>query len=136
MAILDTYQHSLFSAAGISDAYLLAKNGWLLKPRLVRMQTAKQEGAQLLTGGGVPQHRSKGFFVQPTVFTHVKPPMQIWREEIFGPVLAAATFSTEEEAIRLANESEFGLGAAVISADAEVRITTPQPIQLCLQNAK
>jgi acyl-CoA reductase-like NAD-dependent aldehyde dehydrogenase len=43
--------------------------------------------------------------------------MRIWREEIFGPVLAARTFASEEEAVRMANDSEFGLGAAVISAD-------------------
>lgn len=47
--------------------------------------------------------------------------MRIWREEIFGPVLAATTFKTEEEAIQLANDSEFGLAGAVISADEEVR---------------
>ena len=46
--------------------------------------------------------------------------MRIWREEIFGPVLAAMTFKTEEEAIQLANDSEFGLAGAVISADQEV----------------
>ena len=86
------------------------------------MQGAKREGATLLTGGSVPKHLSKGFFVQPTVFTGVKPNMQIWREEVFGPVLAAATFASEEEAICLANDSEYGLAAAVISADAQVRM--------------
>ncbi len=54
------------------------------------------------------------------MFTGVEREHTIWREEIFGPVLAATTFSTEEEALALANESEFGLGAAVISADMKV----------------
>lgn len=48
--------------------------------------------------------------------------MRIWREEIFGPVLAATTFKTEEEAIQLANDSEFGLAGAVISADEQVQL--------------
>ena len=86
----------------------------------VAMQSAKQEGAHLLTGGKRPPSQPKGYFVEPTVFTGVKPSMRIWREEIFGPVLAASTFKTEEEAIQLANDSEFGLAGAVISADQEV----------------
>ena len=48
------------------------------------------------------------------------PSMRLWREEVFGPVLAAMTFKTEEEAIQLANNSEFGLAGAVISADEQV----------------
>jgi len=86
-------------------------------------QVAKKETCNLLTGGGRPPHKNDGgFWVQPTVFTGVQPQHTIWREEIFGPVLAAATFSTEEEALAVANDSQFGLGAAVISADMEVCI--------------
>lgn len=62
---------------------------------------------------------SRGYFVEPTVFINVKPEMRLWREEVFGPVLASATFCTEEEAIAIANGSQYGLAAAVISADAE-----------------
>lgn len=58
--------------------------------------------------------------MQPTVFTGVQPHHTLWREEVFGPVLATITFSTEAEALHLANDHEFGLGAAVISADMEV----------------
>ena len=58
--------------------------------------------------------------------------MRIWREEIFGPVLAAMTFKTEEEAIQLANDSEFGLAGAVISADEEVwMLSVPYEAVLC-----
>ena len=57
--------------------------------------------------------------MEPTVFTDVEPEMRLWREEVFGPVLASATFSTEEEAITIANSSEFGLAGAVITEDAE-----------------
>ncbi len=82
------------------------------------LQEAKSEGATLLTGGGRPKHLPKGYFVEPTVFINVKPEMRLWREEVFGPVLASATFSTEEEAVTIANSSEFGLAGAVITEDA------------------
>ena len=99
------------------------------------LQTAKKEGCNLLTGDGRPPHKNDGgFWVQPTVFTGVEREHTIWREEIFGPVLAATTFSTEEEALALANESEFGLGAAVISADLQVLrqiLTRHVPFNMC-----
>ncbi len=82
------------------------------------LQEAKSEGATLLTGGGRPKHLPKGYFVEPTVFINVKPEMRLWQEEVFGPVLASATFSTEEEALTIANSSEFGLAGAVITEDA------------------
>jgi betaine-aldehyde dehydrogenase len=77
------------------------------------------EGARLLTGGGRPANLNQGYFVAPTVFTEVTPNMRIWLEEIFGPVLSTMTFATEAEAIALANDSEYGLAAAVLSADAD-----------------
>ena len=93
------------------------------------------EGATLLTGGaardshgggsggggdgdGAASAPTRGYFVRPTVFTGVRRDMRIWREEIFGPVLAVMEFDTEAEAVTLANESEFGLAGAVISDDA------------------
>ena len=82
-------------------------------------QGAKTEGATLLTGGKRPGHLPKGYFVEPTVFLNVKPEMRLWREEVFGPVLASATFSSEEEALAIANATEFGLAGAVITDDAE-----------------
>eukprot|EP00891_Asterochloris_glomerata_P007829 jgi/Astpho2/7829/e_gw1.00117.41.1_t len=81
------------------------------------VERAKQEGATLLTGGKRPSHLKKGYFVEPTVFIGLKPDMDLWRNEVFGPVLAAMTFKDEAEAIHLANDSIYGLGAAIISED-------------------
>ncbi|KAI5683557.1 hypothetical protein M9H77_04785 [Catharanthus roseus] len=83
------------------------------------ISTAKNEGATILYGGERPQHLGKGFFVKPTIITDITTTMQIWREEVFGPVLCVKTFSTEEEAIELANDSQYGLGAAVLSKDLD-----------------
>ncbi|CAL1367825.1 unnamed protein product [Linum trigynum] len=83
------------------------------------ISTAKSEGATILTGGIRPKHLSKGFFVEPTIITDVTTSMEIWREEVFGPVLCVKTFGSEDEAIDLANDSEYGLAAAVISNDEE-----------------
>ncbi|KAK6924899.1 Aldehyde dehydrogenase domain [Dillenia turbinata] len=83
------------------------------------ISTAKSEGATILCGGGRPPHLKKGFYIEPTIITEVITSMQIWREEVFGPVLCVKTFSTEDEAIELANDTEYGLGAAVISRDLD-----------------
>ncbi|KAA8542616.1 hypothetical protein F0562_023768 [Nyssa sinensis] len=83
------------------------------------ISTARSEGATILCGGAHPQHLKKGFFVEPTIISDVSTSMQIWREEVFGPVLCVKTFSTEDEAIELANDTHYGLGAAVISKDLE-----------------
>ena len=79
-----------------------------------------EEGATLLTGGeGLPDGVERGYFVKPTVFTDVSNEMKIAREEIFGPVLAVIGYSTEEEAIAIANDTSYGLQAYVISASHE-----------------
>lgn len=76
------------------------------------------EGAKLLCGGGgYSDHRKAGNFLKPTVFVDTRPDMRIVREEIFGPVLAVQTFETEEEAIRLANDTPYGLAGAVFTQD-------------------
>jgi acyl-CoA reductase-like NAD-dependent aldehyde dehydrogenase len=76
----------------------------------------KAEGARITTGGSRPEGR--GFFVSPTIFADVDNGMAIAQEEVFGPVLAVIPFDDEEEAVRLANDSEYGLGAGVYTADA------------------
>ncbi|XP_078443378.1 aldehyde dehydrogenase 10A9 [Wolffia australiana] len=81
--------------------------------------TAKNEGASVIYGGVRPQHLDKGYFILPTILTNVETSMQIWREEVFGPVLCVKTFKTEEEAIDLANDTRFGLAGAVLSNDPE-----------------
>ncbi|MFN3625377.1 MAG: aldehyde dehydrogenase family protein [Hyphomicrobium sp.] len=101
--------------------------GVLLGPLVSRQQYDKVLGymeigkreARLVCGGGRPTGFNAGYFVEPTIFADVSPEARIWKEEIFGPVLSVATFSTEDEAVRLANDSEFGLAAAVMSRDIE-----------------
>jgi len=78
------------------------------------------EGATLVSGGeGMPEGLSTGFFVKPTVFADVTPEMTVFREEIFGPVLTISTYETEEEAISMANDSEYGLSGGVWSEDED-----------------
>jgi aldehyde dehydrogenase (NAD+) len=82
------------------------------------IETGIREGAQLITGGlGRPEGIDRGYYVRPTIFADVNPTMAIAREEIFGPVLSIFKYETEEEAIRLANDSVYGLAAYVQSAD-------------------
>jgi len=77
-----------------------------------------EEGAEVLVGGeGRPQGFEAGYFVKPTVFVNVTNDMTIAREEIFGPVLSVIAYDSEDEAIRLANDSRYGLHAAVFGAD-------------------
>ncbi|KAG6378821.1 aldehyde dehydrogenase domain-containing protein [Boletus reticuloceps] len=80
------------------------------------IEDGKAQGAKLALGG---QKRSgKGYFVDPTIFTDIKQDMNIVRDEIFGPVLSVGGFKTEEEAIALANDTTYGLGAGLHSNDA------------------
>lgn len=74
-----------------------------------------REGAELLCGGN--RIGSKGFFVEPTIFTCTRPDMRIVQEEIFGPVLVIQTFKTEGEAVKLANDTVYGLAGAVFTSD-------------------
>jgi len=77
------------------------------------------EGAKLVSGGAEPpEGLDKGYFVQPTVFSEVTSDMTIAQEEIFGPVLSILPFDTEEEAVRIANDSMYGLAGSVWSGDA------------------
>jgi acyl-CoA reductase-like NAD-dependent aldehyde dehydrogenase len=77
------------------------------------------EGATLVTGGAdAPTDLPKGFFVKPTVFADVTPSMTIAREEIFGPVLSIIAYEDEADAVRIANDSVYGLAGAVWSGDA------------------
>ena len=81
---------------------------------------AERQGARLVAGaptapaGGQP---AEGYFIRPTLFADVTPAMALFREEVFGPVLAATTFSTLEEALRIANDSSYGLSSAIFTRD-------------------
>jgi aldehyde dehydrogenase (NAD+) len=81
------------------------------------IHSALDEGAQIEYGGGRPSHLEKGFFVEPTLLSNVDNSMQIARKEVFGPVAVVIPFSDEREAVRLANDNEYGLAGGVWSAD-------------------
>jgi len=79
----------------------------------------KQEGATLLAGGNARPDKGNGYFIEPTCFVDVDNSMRIAQEEIFGPVLVVIPFEDDEDAIRIANETPYGLSGGVVSADAE-----------------
>lgn len=85
------------------------------------LEVGKKEGATVSAGGEAKKvsEDGKGYFVSPTVFTDVKPSMRIYKEEIFGPVVVIVKFSSEEEALDLANDTTYGLGSAVFTKDLE-----------------
>jgi betaine-aldehyde dehydrogenase len=85
---------------------------------LAAIDAGQGAGAALVAGGGVPAGLERGFFVAPTVFADVPHECALWRDEVFGPVVAINAFRSTDEARELANQSEFGLAAAVFGADA------------------
>jgi aldehyde dehydrogenase (NAD+) len=94
------------------------------------IQSALDEGARLVCGGpGRPQGLQRGYFVRPTVFADVDPGMTIAQEEIFGPVLAVIAYETEEEAVRIANATPYGLGGYVFTRDHEKGISVGRQIR-------
>jgi aldehyde dehydrogenase (NAD+) len=78
-----------------------------------------EQGATLLVGGKRPSSPLKGYFLEPTIFSDVRNDMRIAQEEIFGPVVAVLRFSSEEEAISIANDSIYGLAGGVWSGDMD-----------------
>ncbi len=80
---------------------------------------AEAAGARIVTGGGRPAHLDTGFYVEPTIIDRAAEDAAVWRDEIFGPVLCVRPFSSEGEAVAAANNSRFGLAAAVMSADEQ-----------------
>ncbi|PJO41978.1 aldehyde dehydrogenase family protein [Lysinibacillus xylanilyticus] len=80
---------------------------------LAAVENAKLDGAELVFGGGATQGMQEGYYIDPTIFTNVTHDMAIAREEIFGPVLAVIKVKDYEEALRLSNDSEFGLSASI-----------------------
>ncbi|TCN33845.1 aldehyde dehydrogenase family protein [Sinorhizobium americanum] len=104
---------------GLEDGVLL---GPLVSKRqheqvVAAIEAAKAAGATVSCGGKRPEGFDTGYYLEPTVLTDVPLESDAWREEIFGPVVCIKPFATEEEAIELANDSRFGLAAAVMSKD-------------------
>jgi acyl-CoA reductase-like NAD-dependent aldehyde dehydrogenase len=84
------------------------------------IQKGIDEGAKVVTGGvGRPEGLDKGYYVKPTVFSNVSNEMTIAREEIFGPVLSIIPYQDEEDAVRIANDTPYGLAGGVWSGDPE-----------------
>lgn len=84
------------------------------------IERGKSDGANLVLGGNQIHKDSGGYFVEPTIFDGVSNDMTIAREEIFGPVLSVITFKDEEEAIKLANDTIYGLAASLYTDDLNV----------------
>lgn len=85
-----------------------------------QVQEAVAQGARILTGGKPPKNLSRGFFYQPTVLVNVNHSMRIMQEETFGPVIPLMPYSDFDEAIQLANDNPYGLGASLMSHDARL----------------
>ncbi|MBE1285219.1 MAG: aldehyde dehydrogenase family protein [Rhodobacteraceae bacterium] len=100
-----------------------------LKKVTAMITQAKDDGARCLLDGLETARGRSGFFVGPTLFDDVTPDMQLWRDEVFGPVLAITSFDTEDEAIALANDSNYGLAAGVWTMDDDKGARVAQAIQ-------
>ncbi|EEE36033.1 betaine aldehyde dehydrogenase [Rhodobacteraceae bacterium KLH11] len=88
-----------------------------LRKVIAMIEQARSDGADCLLDGSALVQGRDGFYVGPTIFDQVTQTMQIWREEIFGPVLCVATFDSEDKAVTLANDSEYGLAAGIWTRD-------------------
>ena len=91
------------------------------------IQSAIDEGATLVTGGtGRPDGRNAGYYIKPTVLADVTPEMRIWREETFGPVATITSYDDREQAVKLANDTEYGLSATISGDPAEAAKVAPK----------
>ena len=114
--VADTTEVGMASVEGGHLGPVVSRRQWDRIQRLIA--GAIDEGATLVAGGpGRPDGHGTGFFVRPTVFADVTPAMTIAREEVFGPVLAIMPFDSETEAVRIANDTVYGLGNYVQTAD-------------------
>ena len=93
------------------------------------IDTAKQSDARLITGGGRPAGLDRGWYVEPTIFADVDNHDRLAREEVFGPVIAVIPYEDEADAIRIANDTNYGLGGVVWSADEQHAIEVARQIR-------
>jgi succinate-semialdehyde dehydrogenase/glutarate-semialdehyde dehydrogenase len=93
-----------------------------------QVKDAIDKGAKIEVGGSRPENM-EGIYYLPTIITNIKRNMRVWREEVFGPVLPIIPFSSEEEAIELANDTEYGLGAHVMTNNRELFNKVAQELQ-------
>ena len=91
------------------------------------VEKAVEEGATVATGGKAPEHLDKGWYVEPTLLTNVSNDMTVAQEEVFGPVIALIPYEDEEDAIRIANDSRFGLAGCVFTSDPVARLRGRPP---------
>jgi len=115
----DPFEKDTFQGPQVSQAQYDRVMGYI--------EHGKKEGATVVTGGG--RHGDKGYFIQPTIFSDVRPDMKIMQEEIFGPVCAIAKFKDAAEAIRLANDTVYGLAAAVHTTNLNTAIKVSNAIR-------
>jgi aldehyde dehydrogenase (NAD+) len=124
-----------FSATKVGDPFDMGTQMGPLAMRRQRdrvegyIEKGKAEGARLATGGGRPSHLNRGFFIEPTVFGNVDNAFTIAREEIFGPVLSVIPAANEAEAVRIANDTSYGLNASVFTNDADRAYATARQLR-------
>jgi aldehyde dehydrogenase (NAD+) len=83
------------------------------------IKDAEEDGAKVVSGGKVPEHLDKGYFVEPTLIIDADPDSRIAQQEVFGPVLTIIPYDDEDDAVRIANNSVYGLSGGVLSGDIE-----------------
>lgn len=93
------------------------------------VEDAKALGAKVLAGGKRPEAFPKGYFYEPTVLNHLNPEMRVLKEEIFGPIMPIIPFQTQEEAIRLANQTEYGLAAYLWTRDINTAVHCAEQLE-------
>lgn len=97
---------------------------------LGHLDAARDEGVRVAVGGGRPQDRAVGYFVEPTVLTGVEPDAAVAQEEIFGPVVAVLDFDDEAEAAAIANNSRYGLAAGIFTSDIDRALRLAQELRV------
>ena len=93
------------------------------------IETAEREGARIVTGGGIPAQLERGFYVEPTLLADVDPDSTVAQQEIFGPVLCAIPFDDDDDAVRIANNSIYGLSGGVSSGSEERALAVARRIR-------